>query len=372
MKTLSSGWWIVALGALAVNLGCLPMGFFGESEVPGPLKEPRVVRGEIGVEKILLGRVKGIGDIEEVLLAVDAQGSRTLAVAGNMGALTMELNGETRDGISYVTRNCGPFTGGVRQGDLDGDGKTEFVWVSWDCGLVVVNSEGERLWMYSEGDIELHFAVGDLDGDGSDEILVFLEREEQESTWLAQFSSDGEPVLVAEEEHGGDRINIEDVDGDGTKEIVYAYWGRMVVRDAHGTEVLRYDSGSGQDLERTIYFANGLQLAPWPPGADVLHGATCTVPRSPDGIFREDRYEAMDSVTGLVGPTGELAVFLDSPLCGPYGGPGGKSVLGADGQTYLAMIANHLRRASLYVWDENARLVYHEIIEPQCAGMALL
>ena len=74
----------------------------------------------------------------------------------------------------------------------------------------------------------------------------------------------------------------------------------------------------------------------------------------------------------MAGLAGEITVILDSPYCGPFGGPGGESVIGADGHTYMAMLTNHLGRSTLYFYAADGRLAYNEIIEPRCEGMAVL
>ncbi|MCH7493628.1 VCBS repeat-containing protein [bacterium] len=359
--------WVVLAGLFAATIAC-----FSEERIrkmlAEDLREPRIVLDNIGVEKAVIGKVMFIGEIHEIHID-ESEGQRTLMLVGEPGAWRMGLDGETEKVASYRRLLCMPNRR-VRRGDLDGDGSPEFIWISERCGLLVVDARGKEVWSYKEGDPST-FAVADLDGDGADEIVALLDEEDS----IAWFKNGEAPTTVkVEGANLGFELFVSDMDADGSMEIIY--WGVMsglTVRDEHGGLLLHKEMEYIQEEgTRTLLgFSYDLQLVPWPPGSDHLLVTSCERPELLVSDAAGSEADPLPKITYLVGLDGEVVATLDSPSCG-NGGPGGVSVEGADGETYMAMVTDHIARASLFIWDKTAKLVYREVIDERCKAMAVL
>ncbi|MGI5817597.1 MAG: FG-GAP-like repeat-containing protein [Armatimonadota bacterium] len=126
--------------------------------------------------------------------AIDARGNELWhyeSVHGSTAGAAADLDGDGRDeviaGTEYywwhlinpdgsqrarVRTAGGPCANAVTAGDIDGDGRQEVIFGGADTTVQVVNADGERLWVVNTGDEVTDLACMDVDGDGSDEILV--------------------------------------------------------------------------------------------------------------------------------------------------------------------------------------------------------
>ena len=104
-------------------------------------------------------------------------------------------------------------------GDVDGDGKDEIIHASRDDKIAIYDSsglkEGEFQADFERGD---GFAAGDIDGDGKDEIIQG-DRNDRIVIYDAAGRNKYNPFEINYEE--GDEVACGDVDGDGREEIIH-------------------------------------------------------------------------------------------------------------------------------------------------------
>ena len=108
---------------------------------------------------------------------------------------------------------------GLSLGDLDGDGQNELVYVHGGTGIQALNGDGSLLWSrsYGGGDQPFGPTIGDIDGDGWMELLLA----QRSGPTFRVLTHDG--YLLEEHELPGGMLGgpvIADVDGDGKIEVV--------------------------------------------------------------------------------------------------------------------------------------------------------
>ena len=139
----------------------------------------------------------------------------------------------------------GPVTH-VRLGDLNGDGVGKVV-VSLDDGRVVAMTTDARiLWQLPAGPQVLRLDVRDLDGSGSDQVLVL-----DASPALRLYRGNGQEISRLELPYPVIRHIVVDLNNDGKLEIAVATSseneddeaGAVAVTDAHGNELWQRKQG---------------------------------------------------------------------------------------------------------------------------------
>ena len=115
---------------------------------------------------------------------------------------------------------AGFIEGGISIGDIDGDGSDEIVFVHQGRALQAVDGDGSMLWStfdYVGGDQPFGPSIGDLDGDGSMEFILA----QRGGGVIRVIRSDGS--LLEEHDLPGSTLGaptIADVDGDGCLEVL--------------------------------------------------------------------------------------------------------------------------------------------------------
>ncbi len=142
----------------------------------------------------------------------------------------------------------------VRSGDLDGDGRTDIAFTTYDksscsrSGFVyaVDGTQKEELWKYSVGDsLPSSILVEDLNGDGVDEVIVGLIYRAKSSYKACQNAMDHESSIYVLSENRlmwqyqtqGAVLSLAtgDVDGDGLPEVVAGTYPNLYVLDGDGS-----------------------------------------------------------------------------------------------------------------------------------------
>ncbi len=118
---------------------------------------------------------------------------------------------------------------GLSLGDIDGDGKDELVYVHGGMGIQAVDGDGKLLWSrsYGGGDQPFGPTIGDIDGNGSMELLLSQRRGPK----LRVLSNEGQ--LLEEHQISGGMVGgpvIADIDGDGRIEVlaISSKTGRLI------------------------------------------------------------------------------------------------------------------------------------------------
>jgi outer membrane protein assembly factor BamB len=114
--------------------------------------------------------------------------------------------------------------------DIDGDGIGE-IFVSSGNNTYAFRGNGTLLWSYSAGHNSSNVAVGDLDNDGTLEV-VFVGRVGGSWRVSALMATDGTLVWSYNLSDGGD-VALADLDNDGQLEVVVAYLGGGVMALRH-------------------------------------------------------------------------------------------------------------------------------------------
>ena len=143
------------------------------------------------------------------------------------------------DGVNYsrILNKQGDFyiwpAAGLEVADVDRDGSKEFLMlVNGRLGVYEYNTNDfTKVWEFQETITNLQFAVGDVDGDGNDEIVMGSQRQNSltQSLYVVEFN--GSNYILESEIEGFDYelggISINDFDNNGTNEIIAGYGGTL-------------------------------------------------------------------------------------------------------------------------------------------------
>jgi hypothetical protein len=203
-----------------------------------------------GWPKATLGKILG----SAALADLDGDGNLEIIVGSEDG----NLYAWHHDGTLYWNLATGPiYESSPAVADIDGDGSPEIV-VGSENGLYAVNHDGTLLW---SGNIESSStpAIGDIDGDGDLEIAVgttsfspknkvYLLDGDGSVIWEKRLASKGQQEY---REKVGSSPAIGDIDGDGTPEVIVSAIstytsGTIYAWDAAGTEVWSAQMGAAK------------------------------------------------------------------------------------------------------------------------------
>ena len=112
------------------------------------------------------------------------------------------------------------YIGGLATGDLDEDGKDEII-TSDSNKIVTYDSSGNALDTIYVADNNRIIRVADLDGDNHLDIIRF-------SIWgrnITAFNNHGEFLWQFPTDSGIDDVAVYDIDGDGTQEVIVGFNG---------------------------------------------------------------------------------------------------------------------------------------------------
>jgi hypothetical protein len=346
-----------------VGEGVLTRAEFVRVNVPGPLDR----------------FFPGIGDTTDVAVGeFDGQPGTDVVVAGRLGARVFDAAGAPRSETKFefgTRESFGPLktkmpkwmVGDVSVKDLDGDGVCEYLARGGMDGAALFGHGGALLWSYGafedgKGSID-DLAAGDLDGDGSPELV---------SGWgkLEAFDRGGQKIWERPWKPAIYALEVADADGDGRAEIIVAH-GRMGVLDSNGEQV--------RDVELPFYLSR----------FSVLRG-----PRGGESLVavKDGSVWTFDSkgvrVRKLPAPLAEIKVAPHKAGFGEEGGGFDFTVDSVDAYDakgawvkldparpeMLAVITYYvaLDRSVLYVYDASGTLLYEEVMPEQCLAVAAL
>ncbi len=166
------------------------------------------------------------GDGKAEAIALDGYNEALCVFKGEDGSSLWTIEVPDTERVSYE--------GGVAVGDLNGDGQLEAVFGT-DVSLYCASSSGSLLWSLEVG-VDEPIKLADLDGDGSDEVLVV-----SPSDTLYAVDGDGSvlwgyyPVRYPPA--------IGDVDGDGQVEVVTAEGKILSVSGSEEDSYFNYTLG---------------------------------------------------------------------------------------------------------------------------------
>ncbi|HEV2914111.1 MAG TPA: hypothetical protein VGX92_12595 [Pyrinomonadaceae bacterium] len=377
--------------------------YFNGRELPPELREARVITGADFLSRSefyrankggrwrdlldpnkLKSRLDSIADVSVGQL--DGRPGVDIGLAGRFGLTLLDGQGKVKERITYQFEKGSIALGPVklereknsfsqlRVVDIEGDGVCEILGYDGIDGAAIFNHQGRVLLSrgaYDEGSSSIYeVTAGDLDGDG---VLEFIASWGYEPwTGMELFDRFGNSKWRLEEEYKPGECEVVDVDGDDRAEIVEESSGKLKIRDAQG-KVLR-------EVQMPVYLWH-LSLCSRPDGSGPPQNLA----------VREGSLWLIDldgkNFSQFAAPLSEIKLEKPRRIIEPgipassedykeqvFRAEGVWVRLKKDQPKYLAVIASFaaLDRSLLYVYDEQGKLVYHEILPEDCDAIAKL
>ena len=386
---------LALLGVLAYKTFLAP--FFAMREPPPELREVKTLVGanflaksefyeasksialiELLEEDKLQMRLDSISDV--TVGQLDGQPGQDVGLAGRFGLTILDIKGQVKQRIVYQfekgevkigplkTERANDSFGEMRLVDVEGDGVCEILGYDGLDGMALFNHQGQIVFNYGafrrEQSSIKDAAAGDIDGDGKLEFVASWGYEPWSG--LELFDRFGRSKWRQEEEFRPGELALVDVDGDGKAEIVEGDGSKLKIRDAQGKV---------SSTAEIPFYLSYVSLCPRPDGRGapqnlaVSEGKLVLIdldgknfsyfpaPLSKVNLEKPRELKIPGSDESLVYHTEEV-----------YRARGVWVKLKKDQPRYLAAIARFaaIDRSLLYVYDEQGKLVYHEILPEDC------
>lgn len=402
LVTLGCGVALLALlGVLFYRSFLAP--YFAMREVPPELRETKILVGADFLTKSEFygkgkkGSLLDLLDKDELKIRLssiaamsvgqlDGQPGLDVGLAGRYAMLILDAQGNVKERIVYQFEKgeikIGPLKTErmkdnffeIRIVDVESDGVCEILGYDGMDGAALFNHQGSLLFSrgaHQEGRAAIkEVAAGDIDGDGKLEFVAAWGYEPWSG--IEMFDRFGRSKWVHQEEFKPGQLEIVDVDGDGKPEIVEENGGGLKIRDAGG-KVLRSASMPVR--------LNHLSLCPRDDGRSpaqhlvVDEGKLMLIDLDGKNF---STYEAPLSKIKLEKPRTVTFPGMDEPFVfeteEAYRAKGVWVKLKPDQNKYLAAVARFsgIDRSLFYVYDEQGKLVYHEILPEDCNSIAAI
>jgi hypothetical protein len=240
-------------------------------EPPAEIQQPRVLVGQDLFEKKFFLDAKRLGDITTIVYGKLHPGHEPeLWVVGNTGAIFLDGQGnqiesvtfekEKDDVLGLKVEGTNRRSGQIDVVDVDGDLVNEFL-IRNDLlnGAELIGHDGKSIWKYDESDKKHSFlddmTAGDIDGDGKAEyVAAYLN-----GKGLVLLDHSLKEIWSKPEIHAH-TVEMVDTDGSGKMKILYSDHVRhLSLRDASGNVI------SDGETDHSIYH---LSLVRWPSKKD--------------------------------------------------------------------------------------------------------
>jgi hypothetical protein len=262
--------------------------------------------------------------------------------------------------------------------DVEGDGVTEFFSYSSVDGFALFNHQGQPVvtrdddFMFGGKKNLRDILAGDLDGNGTQEFLSswYVEQKSQ----LEAFDMQGHTLWKEKPEFFWNDSAILDLEGDGRPEII-----------DHSVSKITIFNGRGQQLREiklpallgdVDYIWSGT-TKPTPQILDINDGVLRVVDFSGKVILQADAplsYIKLKEPKRIeMSPTEPEFVYTKDSV-DVYKKYGAWVRWRRDAPAVLAVVAGFslLERGVFYVYDEKGKLLYHEVLPEEPAGLAVL
>ncbi len=206
-------------------------------------------------------------------------------------------------------------------------------WTTWHSSHIC-DAGGNLMWSFSPAPGINALGAGDFDGDGELDFVAVCNG----GGGIIRLDPEGNEIWQKDD---GNVWHVEcaDIDGDGRDEIIHSNaGGQLRVRDSGG-RIIHESRPAG-------YFS-GFSLSTWITRRNAPH-----VIHPGDGIVY------------VYAPTGQQAAKLSAPFVHNHTDVCGAVVtFEPGGPPYYAVAADHEVRASVFIYDYQENLVFHDVIE---------
>lgn len=315
---------------------------------------------------------------------LDGQTGTDVGLAGRFGFTILDLKGQVKEHVVYQFEKGEVEVGSVktervkdnfsemRVVDVEGDGVCEILGYDGLDGVALLDHRGRVVFNHGayrkEQPSIREVAAGDLDGDGKLEFAASWGYEPWAGIEL--FDRFGRSKWRHREEFKPGQLAIVDVDGDGKAEIVEEDGSDLKIRDAQG----KVQSTAPMPVSLTY-----LSLCPRPDGQGAAQNLAVREGRlvliDLDGK-NFSNFQAPLSKIKLEKPRNVSLPGMADPFVVDteevYRAKGVWVKLRKDQPKYLAAVARFavIDRSLFYVYDEQGKLVYHEILPEDCNAIA--
>ncbi|HJQ23131.1 MAG TPA: hypothetical protein VKA60_04395 [Blastocatellia bacterium] len=225
------------------------------TEMPAELKQPRVIAGQELLEKASFLQVKRLGRISSILYGkFDPSLDSELCIVGQTGALFLDEQGNQKDSVTFAkavetvlgfkAEGTNRRYGQIDVVDVDGDHIYEFlVRENLNGAAELIGHDGKTIWTYDEGDGENSFledmTAGDIDGDGKAEyVAAYLN-----GKGLVLLDHSRKEIWSKPEVHAN-TVQMLDTDGSGKLKILHDAYTQIVLRDTSGNVLSGGETGN--------------------------------------------------------------------------------------------------------------------------------
>ncbi len=268
--------------------------------------------------------------------------------------------------------------------DIENDGQPEFLAWGSISGIALFDSTGKKIFglynrdisvdkLFDEKEREKEFervplvnaaAAGDLDGDGTKEIVFTTSKDE-----IIAIDRTGKEIWKYGGQTGGDRLAMIDLDGDLRSEIIETGYSSPKIRASDGTVNKEFDVGNEYDSE--IYNAGDekkrdLRFAGIAVGTiKIFNEVNVEVfsAEAPLSKFKIDGPRVKHSP--FVSNTGEtFEIPDDDGTSESYGLQMAFAGLKKNEEPYIAAASGFpmYDRANFYLYSTDGKLIYHELL----------
>jgi hypothetical protein len=387
-------WFLIISGVLLVVLAFsawMIYSFFAKAfsylpEMPNEVREARVIVGAEFLarnqflttnQSFNLNPSTSLGAIVDISLREqDSEPGDDVVIAGRYGAMIVDRNGVKRSQIQYEfenektkviifeTETPRRMLGDVQIIDIEGDGKCEYLARGSLDGAAVFNHQGKRLWSYGAFTDEKtsidNVAAGDINGDGVSEFIAGWDA-------IEVFDKHGRRAWVQPLEGGLHQIEVVDIDGDRKNEIIHNHAGGMVIRDGQGKTI--------KEVEMPFYFSN-FHLVTKPgetqPHMLAVHDESVWLVDFNGNVVKKFAAPLSKLINPRKPSTNELEDLFSGEVS-VYKAKGVWVRLKEAQPEFLAVIAEFaaIDRSVLYIYSDEGKLVYHEVLPEQCFSIAV-
>ena len=320
------------------------------AEVEQKMLQPRLVTGGGHFERRSFYTGGSLGNISQIRVGwpADREGA-DIAVVGTQGADFVESTGQIKKQVRFDIQQRCP----IAVARIDATGEYGYLTrdESWAVPATLFDKEGRVVWRSDETWPGVDdSAPGDVYGDGKLSVVIGFNG----GGGVALLDGQGK-TLWKKDDTNVWHVEMLDTNGDGREEILHSNaQGQLVVRNGNGDVAAQYLPG---------FYVSHFALTRWGKEAKPSH---ILVPTSES----HDRCCKLAFI--LLDSNGKRVTELESPLGDLFNRMSATPIRFGKGAEYFAVLENRLERSMLLLYGEDGKIVYQEILDEPCLGIAAL